>query len=225
MKSWMIGLLTALLILGATGLALAEANDREFYVKVSMQNFGLEDDFDGSYYGTEDGTKAVTAPRIDEHNSPGFTIGERIGRFAGELSYYRAKLPSVFDLFYGTNEIVSNKSDCDLISVDFKYYLIDPRESDFALYALVGYCRTSLDVTGNVSYSANNNRGNSTFKGDGYNAGIGFLYQFGALALDGAYLYQDLGFNRVKFDGDQYKPQTDIESKTSMVRVGVVYRF
>lgn len=230
MKSWMIGLLTALLILGATGLALAEANDREFYVKVSMQNFGLEDDFQWSaLYATEDKSKVVAVPKLGSHNGAGLTIGERIGRIAGELSFYRTGLPTSFQFAEGGNVFHSSDSDCDLISLDFKYYFVDPRENNLALYGLLGYSHARVKVDDNVGYFASDGTllgsDDSKFDGSGYNAGIGFLYQFDRIALDGAILYNGLRFDRIKFGGTEYKPDPRLKSSTTVVRLGAVYRF
>ena len=226
-KCLAIGLLVLWAGLTVSGSTLAEGRDREFYLKLNLQNSGLEDDFDVNFYGTKDNTKFATAPKFESHNGVGLAIGQRIGRFAGELSMSRTKLPASFRL-YQQSTWFSDKSDCDQFSLDFKYYFNDPAQNPLAFYGLLGASKVKLAVDGNVEYQSGGvyaGSDDSTFEGYGLDAGVGLIYQFGPIALDATLLQQDLRFNRIKIGGTKYKPESDIKSSGTLVRLGVLYRF
>jgi opacity protein-like surface antigen len=68
--------------------------------------------------------------------------------------------------------------------------------------------------------------GDSTYKGYGYDLGVGLLCRLSAkIALEGSYVYSHISIDRIETLGYTGKPKDGMESDTREIRVGLNYYF
>ena len=243
MKCFLIIMTVGILSLLVSGMALAaDDKDQEYYLRLNLHQANVTGDFDGiggwSYKTDSSTTAEFSMPKIDSNKGTALTFGERIGKFAGEISYSKAQLPTTFDINQNVGQVTyKNCSLYESFSFDVKYFIIDPGSSPFSLYGQFGYVLPTLNVHNNqvdcttttsgttttYSYSY---PGDSKFKGTGIDFGVGTIFQVGPIAVDGAIIVTNLNFSNMQGSSlTNLKSNPNINMVSTEFRVGAIYKF
>jgi hypothetical protein len=115
------------------------------------------------------------------------------------------------------------------------YLFLDPETAKIIPYGQFGIGYNSfttkngaadVDLDSGNNITAINGHGDSTFRGYGYDLGVGLLCRLSEkLGLDASYVYSRISLDRVEALGYTGKPENGTESDTREIRIGLSYYF
>jgi opacity protein-like surface antigen len=226
-----------LAMFGAT--AVWADDDVRYYLRIGGVNQkSVDGDFDGarSYYFEENNNIKAASPKIDPANGYELAFGGQNGRLIGELSYSASEHDSEILNPYWASIFTVGKTISQKVSFDIKYLFLDPETAKIIPYGRFGVSYNAfttengaadLDINSDDNeVTAINGHGDSTFRGYGYDLGLGLLCRLSdKLALEGSYVYSRIILNRLEARGYTGLPEDDMESNTREIRLGLNYYF
>lgn len=211
-------------------------DDTRYYIRLGGVNQSVGGDFKGEEAGKyeENGKIWAVIPKIDSATGYELAFGGQNGKLIGELSYavgehdskmVKPGLAAIFDI---------GKTTAQRIRFDVKYLFVDPENSRIIPYGQLGVGYHSfttkngaadLDLDNNNQVTAINGHGDGTFRGYGYDLGVGLLCRLSdKLALEGSYVYSRISLDRVEALGYTAKPD-NMNCDTREIRIGLNYYF
>lgn len=218
-------ILLFLLIVSCNAPAMAEEPEENgFYIRVDGVRASVGGDMDGNsfYRSRENPDYHYLVPKLDDGNGFGVTIGEYIGRWAGEISFQSSSHNDVSEVF-----------DCDFeqINLDIKYYFVKSPRSPLSLYVQAGYFVPTYIIQDGAFILPEGETepteiGAAEFRGDGFSGGLGLSLRLGSkLGLNGSVVFTRADLDRIKGLGKKGVPEDSFIVTNTVYRVGVVYFF
>jgi opacity protein-like surface antigen len=210
-------------------------DDTRYYIRLGGVNQSVDGDFNGENAGNyeENDHIWVVFPKIESATGYELAFGGQNGRLVGELSYAISEHDSEIVNAALNNVFNMGKTTAQKVSFDIKYLFCNPDSSVIIPYGQFGVSYNSfttkngaIDLDRSTTPATVKGHGDSTYKGYGYDLGVGLLCRLSAkIALEGSYVYSHISIDRIETLGYTGKPKDGMESDTREIRVGLNYYF
>jgi hypothetical protein len=226
-----IGILIVLLVIGLSVTTTVMAQDDEhYYLRISGVNHHISGDFDGyqRFNYVDENTIYTIAPDLKRETGVGITFGGQAGRLFGEINLFYGEHDSSFYYYNWADAFELGKTQAQNLSLVCKYAFIDPVQSKFVPYALIGATYDIIKVKNGAAKIVSNlvtAHDDVVYKGYGGKLGLGFMLKLNTkLALDFSYAAGRTKFDRAKAFDRKGKPE-DLKINSQIITLGLNFYF